>query len=48
MDVSTVRELIRLKYLKAFNAARPGAKRADWRCLPEWVEEYKKGRMNAA
>ena len=48
MDVSTVRELIREGHLKAFNAARPGAKRADWRLLPEWVDEYRKGRMNAA
>lgn len=48
VDVSTVRELIRDGHLKAYNAARPGAKRADWRLLPEWVEEYRRKRMNAA
>lgn len=48
IDPSTVRALIESGHLKAFNAARPDAKRADWRLLPEWVEEYRRSRMNGA
>lgn len=48
MHESSVRALIRSGHLKAFNAARPDAKRPDWRTTPEWVDEYRRKRMNAA